>query len=47
MARRFCMWARLKARVRLCGWSDVASWGVIYAGMGLWVLALIREGLTP
>lgn len=31
---------------RVHGWSYVSAWGVIFGGLGLWAVGLIREGLT-
>jgi hypothetical protein len=44
--REIPLWQRIKATAKVDGWSAVFGWGTIYAAMGLWVLALVREGLS-
>lgn len=44
--REIPLWQRIKATAKINGWSYVFGQGLIRGGLVLWVLALIREGLT-
>lgn len=37
---------RIRMKAEAEGWSYVLALGVIYGGLGLWALGLIREGLS-
>ncbi len=45
MLREVPFWRRVRATAAVDGWSGVLAQALIYVVLGLWVLALVREGL--
>lgn len=45
MLREIPFWQRVRATAAVDGWSGVFGQALIYVVLGLWVLALVREGL--